>query len=551
MYRGLFPVIIATLSFGLGAQNLPVTGPEQPAEPTLVLPEIVLDLDNPDIQSVPGLLPAFEDLGFQGLGDDAPSVGRLDLGPEIYAQLLGPLVERPISLGPSETQDFDSVYTRGSVGVGLHQMLSGGVSIYQLGTNPELRFDFSHHYLDGAIVGTNWKNAGEGFKSQNSQFIGDFGVGFTRGNAGIEVGYQLEETGFQGIIPNIFGATIQDLHIIPRSSLDLSPGWTGSFEAEYAYVRRFYTSLGSNGASYDSRAWKVSPRIGARYEGDSLEADFSLTYRLRSNPQGNFENLLSPKIEAQWQALSWLGVDANVGGVFDFGELTKVPFLVNLHFDPVDEVAISLGGGYHVLSSGVETLWGDLPTLSDGGGTEFTHESWWQANLGTRFFPLDTLDIEIGMELRAFDTKLYLENLDDTSNPVNSWSLGSATEVSTNAQLNFRPITEIILSTGWVGQFLDNDSRIPDHQIDLRLEYRQVQSQFGGVIHTLFPIDSEDTTPRMTLTGWFSLGSVVEIEASFIDPFSLLLPQGRSAHPGLTPFKETGFRAEMLVALSL
>ena len=543
--------ILNNLSSSLVAQEaLPTTGPQAPAETTILLPEIVIELENPRIQPVPGLLPALDDLRFQGVQAETNLVGRLSFDSELYRELLQPGVGIGTILVPGGGSGFQSVYTRGMVGLGLHQFLRGSVSIYQLGVNPELRFDFDHRTIDGALVQNQWRQAGSGFFNQFTRFAAESTVDLQRSDVNLALDYAIEKQGFQNQATDLFGSTLQNLGARVHWVLDLTDRLDLDISTAYRYARRYYDALNADGAEADATVWQIAPKVELLYLVNNLELSTRLGYELTAFPQGRNQHVLRPEVAIQWNPLSWLSLFGQVGGHFDLPGTILVPFELGAEFTPVDQVVIGVQGGYRAEVLNMTQLWQEMPTASRQVPTTPLHQSWWFGDLSTQFFPIDTLDFELGLGARVFDQRVTFQTLDENSFS-NPWQLGSFQQLIPRARIQFRPVAEFLVSTSWLAQFLDTDPLKPDQQIDLRFEFRQTEGRFGAILENNFFLENPFPAPIITLTGWLSLARIVDLELSLIDPLSVFVEGGRLLRGGLTPFRQTGFRGEILVSLNL
>jgi hypothetical protein len=550
-------LILLVLSIGttftsalVAQENLPTTGPQAPTDTTILLPEIVIELENPRIQPVPGLLPALDDLRFQGVQAETNLVGRLSFDSDLYRELLQPAAGVGTLLVTGASSGFQSVYTRGMVGLGLHQFLRGSVSIYQLGVNPELRFDFDHRTIDGALVQNQWRQAGSGFSSQLTRFAAESTIDLQRSDVNLALDYAIEKQGFQNQADDLFGSTLQNLGARVNWVLDLTDRLDLDISTGYRYTRRYYDALDSDGAEADAMVWQIDPKVELLYLGNNLELSTRLGYELTAFPQGRNQHVLRPEVAFQWNPLSWLTLHGLVGGHFDLPGTILVPFEIGAEFTPVDQVVIGVQGGYRTEVLNMTRLWQEMPTASRQVPSSSLHQSWWFGDLYTQFFPLDTLDIEFGLGARVYDQRVIYQEFDENSFS-NPWVLSTFQQLNPRARIQFRPVAEFLVSTSWLAQFLDTDPLKPDQQIDLRFEFRQTEGRFGAILENNFFLENPFPAPVITLTGWLSLARVVDLELSLIDPFSVFVEGGRLLRGGLTPFRQTGFRGEILVSLNL
>lgn len=537
-------------SLAFAQDSIPATGPGSPEQTEIILPEIILTFEEPEVQPVGGLLPDLEESSYHSLASELPQLGSLTVDSRLYSQLISASPGEGLTLTGAGLEGRQSIYTRGLIGMGLHQFLRGSVSIYQLGANPELRLEFNHQSSDGGFKGAEFVNAGEGLLWRQSSFSGAIGLDLGGPLLNLDLAYESEETGFQSLAPNYFGSNLQSFRVYPEFFLALDPQTSFSAGLGYAYDRRFYSSTVGETETHDRSLSKLAAEAALSLETEAIDFRVALSYQFGAFPGSTYQHLLNPLLGLDWRATSWLGLGAEIETLLDFSSNPKVPFRVYAQFDPVPQASILVDGGYRASSLDLASLWEDIPFLSSDLPAGDLIASSWFGGLSTSFWPLDLLEINLGVNFEMSESIALLESYSD-GEEVFPWSLGQRSLLTPRARLTWRPISELIVSTGWIGGFLDDDPLAYDHEIDLRLEFRDRESRFGGILQAMLPIEGSVQIPELSLNAWLGLAEIVELELNVLDPLSLLIPEGRGLYGSLGGFHEQGFRAEILVGLSL
>jgi len=192
MKRLLIAVPLLMSLVVLGAQE---TGPSvEPEEPDIVLPEVILRIEDFSVEEVEAGLPGEEELSAPERTIPLPEVEELDIEePEIPFSV----TESRDLLPPERSSDLSA---QAILGVGTLSHLYSQISLNRIGgEEPRFKLRFLHEMLDG-VAGSTGASAGSGFHTREDRL--EAGIKLHLGKLGLEVEglLQDQERGLQQVV---------------------------------------------------------------------------------------------------------------------------------------------------------------------------------------------------------------------------------------------------------------------------------------------------------------------------------------------------------------
>ena len=183
--------LLAMLLFaGIGApvvaqEGSPSVGPSDPDETEIVVPELVLEVEEIELQQVTAVLPEEGELALGQVSIPLPGADELEIADDAFS------VPLPGAMPAAETT---SVFSSGRLGAGSANHIVGELSLFKLGADPRFRLRFSHEGLDGY----QFNEAGTGYFSSSNVLDGWFAGGDDRLRAEAEAAFSEKVDGLQG-----------------------------------------------------------------------------------------------------------------------------------------------------------------------------------------------------------------------------------------------------------------------------------------------------------------------------------------------------------------
>ena len=178
----------------------------QPAEPDIVLPEVIMQIDDLSVENVEAKLPPEEELLAPERQLPPPTVGDIPV--------TDPAVPGAASVGegtpPASTANLSA---EAQLGGGLENTIVGKLSMKTLGADPRLSLGFSHEGADGF----QGHQPGSGYRLRNDDLYGELADKLGPVDSHIQAGYRENEDGLQGrgSIPGCFRETSPETWTFP------------------------------------------------------------------------------------------------------------------------------------------------------------------------------------------------------------------------------------------------------------------------------------------------------------------------------------------------
>jgi len=160
-----------------------------PGEPDLILPQMILQVEDLSVENVEALLPPEEEMLPPVRTIPVLSEGELAVGePSVPAAATE-------SEGPALAQNQRQLSADAQIGTGSTNMILGSVDLTTLGPDPRLSVQFHHESLDGF----DGHSPGSGFNTRDDNLDGGLKFRLGGADASLAGGFKEDETGLQGL----------------------------------------------------------------------------------------------------------------------------------------------------------------------------------------------------------------------------------------------------------------------------------------------------------------------------------------------------------------
>ncbi len=238
-----------------------------PGEPEMVMPQVILQIEDLSVEKVEAQLPPEEELLPPERSIPVLSEGDLAVG---EPQIPVPSVDTEGVVAQTGDRFLSSDV---DLGAGTSNQIVGSMSLKTLGQDPRFTLQFNHETLDGF-----WGHvAGSGFSLRNDSLDGGLKFGIGSVNTDLSGSFLEKETGLQGVSSAYVAALSRTLSAAavftgtPFDWLTLNGGLAGGFDS--------LTLEGS--APLPVTGLHVQPSLSgeAHFGGVKIGLDTSYTYR--------------------------------------------------------------------------------------------------------------------------------------------------------------------------------------------------------------------------------------------------------------------------------
>jgi hypothetical protein len=521
-----------------GSGSNPLAGP---GEPEMVMPQVILQIEDLSVEKVEAQLPPEEELLPPERSIPVLSEGDLAVGePQI-----------PVASVDSEGAALQGgerfLSSEVELGAGTPNQILGSMSLKTLGQDPRFTLQFHHETLDGF-----WGyQPGSGFSLRDDSLDG--GLKFRIGSVDTDLsGSFLEkETGLQGpaspyvaALSRRIGATAA-FAASPQDWLTLNAGLAGGFD-----------SLTLEGAAPLSvTGLHVEPSLSgeARFGGVKIGLDTSYAYR--EGTLGIADAL------HRYAANASIGVTLPVpytftatGGWFwNSAGLSLFPFSLSATGTPVDFLTVSLDGGYKVIPYDVRDIIGShalaYPTaLEDDRG--------WFTDASVQLTLMRDLAVTAKLSFMASDRmpvgslgKSGKTGLFDVTQTANAGQQPYI-QLSSDAGLRWGISQSFSVSAGWTHQFFRAPFFTPSDLVTAEILGLETNGRFGGSLSFAMSPTAAGVLqqPVIRVSGFWKISDAVKLQIDGDDLLSPLIPGGRV---DLAPYVTPGFRVTGSLGVSL
>jgi len=542
----LLLLLVAALAF---AQE---SGPAEPEETEIVIPELVLEIEELELQQISAVLPAEGELALGSIAIPLPGADELFVDEGAFT-----IPQPGMVVGPDAT----SVFSSGRLGAGTVNHIVGELSLFKLGADPRFRLRFSHEGLDGYQFG----EPGRGYFSNVNVIDGWFAGGSERVSVDVEAAFSEEVDGLQGqsdyysvgLRRTIATAGVE---FLPDPLVSLLGTIDGSFATRLQSASG--TATGSSGSPQvpTEREFSLTPGVEARFAIRAVDIVFSTSYFLRF--------LVDNEIPVTQDIDLLAGVDVDLPAAATVSARAGIqwdPSLAALRYPWSLSVGLLLGealetsvsGGYRVDRLLLADIWTDVPLAAVGdseGAPDLANDGQWYADVSARWSGASGLSLTAGAEFiaheAAVDLRPYRPDTDEF--PFVQRAMLS---LETSARASWRPGPQMQVQAGASGVFIDAVTGQPRLSVDGSIRAADRAERFTGAAEVRSDFyDAGPAMPWVGLSGSFAPSDELEFTLELSDllaPISAGRPTIGPALSGDFPFIEPGFRASLFTRISL
>jgi len=535
-----FALMMAGMGLAAQAASPTPAAPTSPnpaaaqGEPDIVMPQVILQIEDLSVEKVEAQLPPEEDL----LPPERPipvlSEGELAVGE--------PSVPSTGALEPGSVQASDRLLSSEvELGVGTQNNIAGNMALKTLGPDPRFSLQFNHETLDG-FAG---KPAGAGFNQRTDDLNG--GLKFRLGSVDTDLSasFAEKETGLQGQSPfsaalsRLIGATAL-FSDSPVDWLSLSGQVVGALDS---------LTLNSSAPNQTSAAL-VTPSLSAkaRFTGARAGIDTSYTFRSDSGAFSDQLNRYSADLTGGFDLPAHFAVDAAAGWYWNDKGLSLFPFSLNVTGTPFEFFTMSVEGGYRVVPYNLRDV---IQAQAFAYPTALVDDRGWFSNASVQLTL--TRDLSATMKL-SFMNSEEMPTGSSTQDPITGlYAVTQGPHVRFTSDLGARwGISQSFsVSAGWTHEYANQPFFTPIDAITAELVALEPAGRFGGNLSfSMSPtFTGQLQQPVLRLSGFWKVSDAVKIQ---VDGNDLLAPLNNGGQrTDLGPYFTPGFRLVGSVSMSL
>ncbi|MBN2444804.1 MAG: hypothetical protein JXJ04_25845 [Spirochaetales bacterium] len=521
----------------------------EPADPDIVLPSVILEIEDLSIETIEAVLPGEAEL--------LPPERKVPLPEEDIMEVKDPVPgvaypDQDISKPPGDS----SFIAEAILGAGSVNNILSQISFYKLGKSPRYKLLFSHEMLDGFA----FHDAGTGYNlredSLEASLQGEHGILETE----ISGNYFEKENGLQGqgnyfsnISRFIDGTAL--FSVKPVDVFTLSAGIGGSFTS----MSLTGASVPEIDASYPPLEIVAKATLGGEYNKDSITLGIESEYTYRNLPGDaayDLHRILARAYFGFELPLTFI-VNGEVGYFYASQDLWFVPFTLNLTANPADAFSFRLSGGYKRETYDLFTVWREFEYVGfvdnfTGDFRGYPDNHGWFGDGSVKFNIDNNFILSLGCGISA--NSLLLGYGDDLT-PELSTGLFTLVEEENVLKATGELGLGIHL-TGWLDLNLTTKGNVlfmedPEAWLEAGCEgiSAREDGKFGGSFSLIFTTDFEKEVelPLLDVALFFKISDNIRIIGEGSDLLSPLIEDGRIIRG---PFVSPGIRGTIKVHIT-
>ena len=564
-----------------------LTGQEvEPEEPGIVLPPMLLEVEDLQVEDVQAVLPEDELQLRPEISIPLPDAEELYLPEDTFDipypdQITAAVSLSPITTSPQEEQiPRREIFSEGQIGVGLMSHVIGDISLFKLGQSPRFTLGFFHKKIDGY----GFREAGSGYSHIDDVLDGSFA--YTEIPVDFEIdGWIAEHSeGLQGratygsVTHRFIGGDASfgyEFSDIFRIDANLGADYTGQVLSEVDPTEDPLSGYELAAKTAISGSFVLGPvdlSLRTEYEfvsnlnyNDESRTLHDIAALLMISVTLPLDFVISAEGGAIWNSVSTtLGQQAQSDG-FIF------PFALRLNGSIGTFMGFATSGGYRREKTRYHQLWRELPLLdhqlsrrsSGAGAVEPFQDSigwFWQAELLFRIargFNVTTA-IDFGLPVGAVEMDTSQDDStglfgykQSVSNPMTQLKADIALE------WNIGQGFETYLSYG--AEILDHQVQDPTHEVTLGFLFDHTGGRVGAYVDATMKAfmklgaeniigGAESLIPFLNLGGYYRVAEGVAFSLEATDLLSPAITNGRLYWP---PYFAPGLQIVVKTQISL
>jgi hypothetical protein len=509
--------LLSMLLFFFGIFSFGFAQEIEPEEPEIVLPSIILEIEDLSTEQVTAALPEEEELAIPEPQFPLPAAGEIEVGePEI--DFLMPQMGTPAF----KIKEGKYLTAEAVLGAGSVNEFYSRISLYFLGDKPEGKLLYEHETLDGFSS----KPAGSGYNFREDRLESTLSFDLGRVTLSPEGTYAEQERGLQGQ-GSYFSKINRVLDVTLGTLLPLSDWFSlrGSLQTSSARqlltaetltaveAKEYYVSSSLVGEfSFRTFSFGIEPGFSYRSVPDSSDLTFS---------RGYVRSFLGIDISERYR------LDGSLGWFWSEPTGHLVPFDLRLNAFLTDFFCLRLGAGYKVEQYNLKDVFTDFP-LADLPDSLVDNHGWFFES-GLNWIPLQ------GLILNSSVVFMDNQNLPDVGKtPDGTTGLFPFFQKKMNTlrlDLGARwNLSESFTTrTGVQTEILSRSQFQPKLKIyaDANLMQKRGKYGAGASLNFLSGVNDSDQAPVVNMNGFFKLNDYIRFVTEIDDILYPLLDEPR------------------------
>ena len=509
----------------------------EPEEPEIVLPSVILEIEDLSTELVTAALPEEEDLMIPEPQFPLPTAGELEVGePDI--DFILPQTGAPMF----QLKEGKYLTAEAVLGAGSVNQFYSRISLYFLGDKPEGKLLFEHETLDGFSS----EPAGSGYNIREDRLESALSFKLGRASLSPEGTFSEQERGLQGN-----GTYFSKINRLVDASLETNIPISDLFnlrsDLDASSARQLLTAETATADETDE--YYVASTLAGEFRFRRLTFSIEPGFSYRSVPEasdltvgrGHLRGFFGADIMDRYR------FDSSFGWFWSEPTGHLFPFEAMFNAFLTDFFSFRLGGGYRIVEYNLKDVFSDLPLADVPTVLEDNHG--WIFITGFHWIPLQGWILNTSLH---FMDNRHLPNVGETLDPITGLFPFSQDEMQTltlEAGARWNVTESFSTRAGFQTELLSKPNFHPGLRVYMDANLVQRQGKYGGgaSLNFLSGVNNSDQFPILNMNGFIRFNDYVRFTTEIDDVLYPLLERPRYYWD---PYVDPGFTLKAKVHIN-
>jgi len=514
--------------------------------PTMVLPEVTVNIQDLSVENVQAMLPP---------AGGPPAIVKTDviLPPAPLVAVEPPVrslaVEGADPLGGA-TSPASPLATQATLGIGTQNRVVGDLNVTATGQNSQASLSFSHDTADGIsghAQGSEFDTRDDSIGGSLSGRLGAFDGGFKGAYSEQEVGLQDQSASYSSRLGRNLDGTAT-LRVQPMDWLAVDGSLTGLTDS--------LTLAGTSPGPAQASEYKGLAHLGATGLWGVFSAGLfgDYTYRLAHQVTATDDQVqrLNTGIKLSLNFPGSFLVEGSAAWFLSSEGASLLPFSIHVTGALLSALTLDASFGYRVTTYDEGDILSLNPYLIPVG---LADDHGWFGDAGVQLALADAFSVNVGLSFMASTAMLtsdaFAAGPASTLDGLFLVNQVAANRLTGNAGVRWTIIPGVTLNGEWKREFMDRSSFAPVDTITAEAIAMETTGAYGGRagMTWLTGLPPSAQLPELDVGGFVRLSEPAQLH---LDLYDLLWPLlgGNRYGPSLYPYVEPGFRVVASLRLS-
>jgi len=503
----------------------------EPEEPEIVLPSVVLELEDLSVEVVIAELPGDEELLPPEISFSLPETEDIIVEePQVDYSILGP--------GKEGYVKGEKGYTvEGVLGTGTLNQFYSSIAVYHLEALPEVKVRFLHEIMDGF----SGKSPGEGYNLRDDQLESSVRFKTREVDITVEGSFSDKERGLQGM-GSYYSRINREVYGSGEAEYDFSENFNvkGSIMTSAASHLLTGKTVSIQGVEERVTEFIVNPSVTVEYRFGRGKFSFVPGYTYRSVPDISSLSAHMAGVKGYFEYDFSEAYQMQLNAGWQWSEITghRLPFDISVNVIVSEFFSFNVGAGYNVETYNLRNILSEYPLMGLPALLEDNHGLFFRGR--TTWTPRGGVIIDAGLSLTQNQNLPVPVQTQDVNTGLFPFSQQELIMLNTDIGIRWHITKMLSARVGLTSELMERPLFYPANQLTMELRGVEKVGRYGGDASMRFITGVNDfvQAPVVSLRGYYQATDFFTISAEVDDLLFYFLDGPRYTW---YPYLDTGF----------